>query len=125
MMAVQHLPDAGQAPRVLVVGSDAAARARIAALVWRALPAARVEELSGVSDLMFRVAGNGIELILLDTRAAGPCPSALVPMLKALEPRLRLATLATAAPVALEGLDAALTEAELEDWLRQPSRSWR
>lgn len=94
-------------------------------LVAQALPAARVDEFPGVSGLVSRVAGNGIDLILLEAHASAPWPAGLARLLKGIQPRLRLVTVAAApSRPPLKGSDARLTEAALPAWLRHPSRAW-
>ena len=105
---------------VLVVATQAAARARLAAHVWSALPLAQVHELSRLADLVYRVAGNGVDLVVLDAEPLQPLPLTpmLVQMLKSIRPTLRIICVARAAPLLTSATDASLSEAALGDWLR-------
>lgn len=105
---------------VLVVATEALARARLAAQVWRALPSAHVHELSQLDDLVYRVAGRGIDLVVLDAEPLHPLPLTplLVQMLKGIQPELRIVCVARARPAPTPATDASLTDAGLGDWLR-------
>ncbi len=105
---------------VLVVAAKAPARARLAAQVWSALPLAQIHELSRLADLVYRVAGSGVDLVLLDAEPLHPQPLTpmLVQMLKSIRPTLRIVCVARAAPPSTSATDASLSEAALGDWLR-------
>ena len=108
------------AVKVLVVATEAPARARLAARVRQALPSAEVHELSHVADLVYRVAGNGVDLVLLNTEPPQSLPVTplLVQMLKGIRPALRIVCVAPSQPVSPPATDASLAEAVLGDWLR-------
>lgn len=108
---------------VLVVATEAQVRARLAAQVWQALPSAHVHELSQLTDLVYRVAGRGIDLVVLDAEPLQPLqPLPLTPllvqMLKGIQPALRIVCVAQAQPAQTPATDACLTDAGLGDWLR-------
>ena len=105
---------------VLVVATDAPARARLAAHVWGALPLAQVHELSQVTDLVYRVAGRGVDLVLLDAEPLQPLPLTplLVQMLRGIQPAMRIVCVARAEPACAPATDGSLSEASLGDWLR-------
>ena len=107
---------------VLVVATEAPVRARLAAQVWRALPSAQVHELSQLTDLVYRVAGSSVDLVVLDAQPFQPLPLTplLVQMLKGIHPALRIVSVARAAPAVSSvapATDASLTEASFGDWL--------
>lgn len=105
---------------VLVVATEAPSRARLAAQVWHALPTAQIHELSQVNDLVYRVAGSDVDLVLLHAEPLHPLPLTplLVQMLKGIQPALRIVCVARAQPAPTPATDASLTEAGLGDWLR-------
>lgn len=114
----------GRSPGVLVVGTHAPTRARLAAHVWRVLPPAQVHELSQLTDLVYRVAGSGVDLVLMDADSLQPVPMTplLVQMLKGIRPTLRIVCVARLSPAPASALpaavDASLAENGLGDWLR-------
>lgn len=104
---------------VLVVATEATVRARLAAHVWHAVPSAQVHELSQMSDLVYRVAGSGVDLVVLGAEPQPvPLTPLLVQMLKGIRPALRIVCVARVEPASTSATDANLTEARLGDWLR-------
>ena len=92
-------------------------RARLAAQVWQALPQAQVHELSQPTDLVYRVAGSSVDLVLLDAERLQvlSLTPLLVQMLRGIRPTLRVVCVARTAPVPSSALppaiDASLVEA--------------
>ena len=108
---------------VLVVATEAPVRARLAAQVWHVLPSAQVHELSQLTDLVYRVAGSSVDLVVLDAQPLQPLPLTplLVQMLKGIQPALRIVCVARAAAAVstiAPATDASLTEACFGDWLQ-------
>jgi hypothetical protein len=105
---------------VLVVASEASVRVRLAAHVWDVLPSAQVRELSQLTDLVYRVAGSGVDLVVLDAEPLQPLPLTplLAQMLKGIRPALKLICVARSEPGSTLSTDACLTDASLGDWLR-------
>ena len=123
--STRSLPDA--VLDVLVVATEGPTRARLAAQVWHALPWAQVHELSQLTDLVYRVAGSGVDLVLLDAEPLQPLPLTplMVQMLKGIQPALRIVCVARFEPALTPATDASLTEARLGDWLRTTYGSGR
>ena len=109
---------------VLVVSTEAQVRERLAAHVLHALPMAQVHELAQLADLVYRVAGSGVDLVVLDAQPSQrlPLTPLMVQMLKGIQPALRIVCVAgapwAATPTVPSTTDASLTEAGLGDWLR-------
>lgn len=85
--------------RVLVISSDSTRRQLLEQACIDAAPRVKTECLPDISTAMFRLAANGVDLVVLDEVSLGALPTALEGMMRSLNSKLTLLTVvASTAP---------------------------